>query len=86
MVAMKTAVVTSRLTADLLADVDRLARELDRSRAWIVARAIERYVSEELEFIEFIKEGEADLEAGRVHSQEEMEALFGIAPAKRDAA
>ena len=82
----KTSVVTSRLSVDILADVDRLARELDRSRAWIVAKAIERYVSEELEFIEFIKEGEADLDAGRVHSQEEVEAMFGISAGKRDAA
>ena len=82
----KTSVVTSRIPADVLADVDRLARELDRSRAWIVSKAVERYVSEELEFISFIKEGEADLDAGRVHSQEEVEARFGIAPGKRDAA
>lgn len=82
----KTSVVTSRLSVESLADVDRLARELDRSRAWIVAKAIERYVREELEFIAFIKEGEADIAAGRVRDQEEVEAMFGITAGERDAA
>jgi predicted transcriptional regulator len=82
----KTNVVTSRLPDEILADVDRLAKELDRSRAWIVAKAIERYVGEELEFIAFIKEGEADLDAGRVRSQDEVETLFGIGSGERDAA
>lgn len=82
----KSTVVTTRLMPDVLDDVDRLAQALERSRAWIVAKAIERFVGEELEFIAFIKEGEADLAAGRVRTQEEVEAMFGVSAGERDAA
>ena len=54
----KSAVVTTRVTADLSVQIDLLAKELDRSRAWVTAKAVERYVQEELEFIAFVHEGE----------------------------
>ena len=85
-VMSKTAVITARVSEELAADLDKLAGELERSRAWIVAKAIKRYVREELEFIAYIQEGEDDIAAGRVHSQEEVEAMFNVRRAYRDAA
>lgn len=82
----KTTVVTSRVTADVSERVDQLAKELDRSRAWVIAKAIERYVEEELEFIEFVREGERAIEEGRYFTQEEVEAMFAEKWGKRDAA
>ena len=82
----KSAVVTTRVTADLSAQVDALAKELDRSRAWVIAKAVERYVEEELEFIEFVGEGVRDIEEGRYFTQEQVEAMFAEKWAKRDAA
>ena len=82
----KNAVVTTRVTAELSARIDALANEMDRSRAWVIAKAIERYVEEELEFIEFVREGERDIEQGRFFTQEEVEAMFAEKWAKRDAA
>lgn len=82
----KNAVVTTRVTAELSARIDALAKEMDRSRAWVIAKAIERYVEEELEFIEFVREGERDIEQGRFFTQEEVEAMFAEKWAKRDAA
>jgi predicted transcriptional regulator len=82
----KTSVVTARVTSDISERVDQLAKELDRSRAWVIAKAIERYVEEELEFIEFVREGERAIEEGRYFSQEQVEAMFAEKWAKRDAA
>jgi len=82
----KNVVVTARIDADLSAALDKLGATLDRSRAWIVARAIERYVTEESEFMAFIQEGVDDLEAGRFHTQEEVEEMFSVDRAARDAA
>ena len=79
-------VITARIDDEAVAALDRLAKELDRSRAWIVAAAVERFVKEELEFVHAVLEGEADVAAGRVRTQEDMEAMFDIAEAKRDAA
>lgn len=82
----KSNVVTTRLDTTATEALDTLAKELDRSRAWIVARAVERYVTEELEFIAFIKEGEADLDAGRTISHEELVREIVERRAKKEAA
>jgi len=82
----KTAVLTTRVPAELSARIDELARELERSRAWIVAKAVERYVEEELELIEAIREGERDIEEGRFFTQEQVEAMFAVKRDERDAA
>ena len=72
----KTAVVTTRVPDEVMERLDRLAGAMERSRAWLIAKAIERYVDEELEFIDFVRVGEQDVAAGRVLSQEEVEARF----------
>jgi len=79
-------VITARIDDETAQALDRLARELDRSRAWIVAAAVERFLREELEFVDAVLEGEADVAAGRVHSHEEMRAMLGLSEAGRDAA
>lgn len=61
----KSAVITARLEESLAADLDRLAERIDRSRAWVIAAAVERYVREESEFLAFVQEGIDDLENGR---------------------
>jgi predicted transcriptional regulator len=69
----KTAVITARLDAETLADLDALAKRLDRPRAWIVARAVEQVVQAETELDKFLQEGQAALARGDSLSQEEME-------------
>ncbi|HEX2811541.1 MULTISPECIES: CopG family ribbon-helix-helix protein [unclassified Sphingopyxis] len=82
----KPTVISTRVTSDLSARIDTLAKELDRSRAWVIAKAIERYIEEELEFIEFVREGERDIEQGRYFTQEQVEAMFAEKLGKRNAA
>jgi predicted transcriptional regulator len=82
----KTAVVTARIDPALNDRLDQLARDYDRSRGWLVAQAIERYVAEEAQFLALIREGEADIEGGRTFTQEEVEAMFGVKRDQRDAA
>jgi predicted transcriptional regulator len=79
-------VVTARIDDELARQLDELASDCERSRAWIVSRAIERYVAEEGELVAAIKVGEADLAEGRVHSQEEVEAIHGVKRDERRAA
>ncbi len=82
----KSAILTTRVDDDLLADVDRLAGALERSRSWILATAVERFVATELAFLSFIAEGEEDLVSGRTLTQSEVEERFGLDWADRDAA
>lgn len=72
----KSAVITARLDNDALAKLDRLSTMLDRSRAWIVAKAVQRYVDEELEFRAFVQQGIDAADRGELISQEDMEAWF----------
>lgn len=83
---MSTSVVTARIDGDLASRLDALAADYERSRAWIVARAITQFVEHEENLIAAIKEGEADIAAGRVHSQDEVEAMFGVKRDERHAA
>ena len=82
----KTAVVTTRVSEDISAALDTLSEKLERSRAWLVAKAIERYVKEETEFLAFVQVGVDDIEAGRFYTQEEVEARFLVKREDRDAA
>jgi len=79
-------VITARIDEENLAGLDRLGKALDRSRAWIVASAVERYVREELEFIDFVQEGEDDLDNGRWISHDQLVEELRERRAKRKAA
>ena len=69
----KSTVVTTRLDPESTEALDALAERLDRSRAWIVAKAVAAYVKERTEFLEFVKEGEDALDRGDYYTQEQME-------------
>jgi predicted transcriptional regulator len=72
----KSVVITGRIDPDVSAKLDALADKLDRSRAWIAAKAIERYVEEEAAFLEFIQAGINSADRGDLVPQDEMERWF----------
>lgn len=65
-------VITARIDDETLEGLDRLAKELDRSRAWLVAKAVEKYVREETAFFAFIQEGEDSFNRGDYVTHEEL--------------
>jgi predicted transcriptional regulator len=69
----KTAVITARIDEQMLQALDALAADQERTRAWLVAKAIKRYVEEETAFRAFIKEGEDSIDRGEYYTQEQME-------------
>jgi len=82
----KSAVVTARLDPDLLAGLDRLAAYYDRSRAWLVAQAIERYVRDESAFSAFIQEGEDAIAKGDYLTHDQLVANIKAGLGDRKAA
>jgi predicted transcriptional regulator len=82
----KPVVVTTRIDSETAESLNALAERLDRSRAWIVAKAVASYVKEKTEFLDFIKEGEDDIDAGRWISHEELVREIEGRRAKRKAA
>lgn len=59
-----------------LEKLDRLAKSMDRSRNWVINRALERYLATEAWQIEEIRKGIAEADRGEFASDEEVEAVF----------
>jgi RHH-type rel operon transcriptional repressor/antitoxin RelB len=79
-------VITTRVDDDTLAQLDRLSGYTDRSRAWLVAEAVRKYVQEEAVFFEFLREGEEAIDAGDFITHEQLAAkLNALKKAKRAA-
>jgi predicted transcriptional regulator len=80
-----TAAFTIRLDDEMLAKLDALAADTDRSRSWIAAKAIESYVELNAWQIEQIKEGIAQADRGEFATEEELDAIEAKLQAMIDA-
>jgi predicted transcriptional regulator len=75
--------MTVRLKADTRDKLDRLADQTRRTRSYLAAEAVEEYVARELEIVEGIEEGLADVRAGRlIPHREAMAQLRGAVKGK----
>jgi len=73
------ATMTIRLDIDVKEKLERLARGAKRSRSFLAAEAVAAYVERELEIVEGIQAGLADVEAGRVVPHDEaMAEIRGV--------
>lgn len=81
--------ITVRVTPDLKEKLGRLAQSTRRTSSFLAAEAVEAYVNRELQIIEGIQRGQADMEAGRVTPHDEVmaraEQIIAEARQKRDA-
>ncbi len=68
----KSAVITARLDADTAEALDAFAARRDRSRAWVIARAVDRYLEEEMHFEAFLQEGRDAIARGETLTHDEM--------------
>ena len=80
----KTTVITGRVAGETSTKLDRLAARMERSRAWIVARAVEEFVLSETQLMDSLDEAEREIDRGEYLTQEEMEAW--VAGLRRDVA
>ena len=71
-----TAAFTIRLDDEMLAKLDALAADTDRSRSWIAAKAIQDYVELNAWQIQRIKEGITEADRGEFATDEEVGAVF----------
>ena len=83
---MRSTVVTARLDEETLAKLDQLATRQERTRAWIVTKAVKTYLDEELAFTAFLQEGEDAIDRGDFLTQQEMEAWLSSRYPAADAA
>lgn len=77
--------ITIRVSAETKRKLGRLADDTRRSRSYLAAEAVSAYVDREVDIIEGIKRGLADVDAGRIvpHARVMAEARQIIKSAKR---
>jgi len=63
--------LTIRLTPEAKEQLSRLAAATHRTKSFLAAEAISRYVAREAEIIEGVERGLADMKAGRVVPHDE---------------
>ena len=73
--------ISLRLPADVLEAVERVAKATDRSRSWVVVRALRRYLATEGADILAVIDGRAQIAAGKSHDMDdaldEIERVIG---------
>jgi predicted transcriptional regulator len=58
--------ITLRIPADVLVDVEAIARATERSRSWVIVRALKAYLQQEGADILAYQQGLAEVAAGDV--------------------
>lgn len=83
-----TETMTIRVSAETKRKLERIAAGTRRSKSFLAGEAVSAYVDRELEIVEGIKRGLADVEAGRVvpHDEAMAEARRIIAEVRRERA
>jgi predicted transcriptional regulator len=69
-------VVSVRLDSDVVSQLDELAAEMQRSRSYLIAQAVGEFVEREYASLVAVREGEADIQAGRSIEGDEVRAWF----------
>jgi predicted transcriptional regulator len=69
---LKSVMIGARISPKLDAGLARLAELTGRPKSWHLCEAIQFYVTNEQEFVEAVKEGLADMRAGRVLKHEQI--------------
>ena len=67
---------TIRIDKDVLGRVDGLAKELSRSRSWVINQAIDRFLEYEEWYVKEVKDGLAEVERREIATDEEVVARF----------
>jgi len=65
---------TVRFTPELREQLDKMAEQMDRPRAWIIKEAVAQYLERETWYLAEVQKGMDDMEAGREISHGEMAA------------
>lgn len=64
--------ISIRLPRDVLAAVEQVAKAADRSRSWVLVRALRRYLMTEGADILAVVEGRAQIASGDAHDMDDV--------------
>ena len=64
--------ITLRLPVDLLGDIEAIAKASDRTRSWVMVRALRLYMAGEGADILNVAKGLREIENGEVHDMDDV--------------
>ena len=70
-------IISFRIAPEKVAELDLIAKTLDRDRSYLLNEAVETYLSEQRRFAAMVEEGRENIRSGRTFNQEEVERLVG---------
>jgi predicted transcriptional regulator len=68
-------IVSFRIAPEKVAELDLIAKAMDRDRSYLINEAVESYISEQRRFSAMVEEGRNDIRSGRSFSHEEVESM-----------
>lgn len=74
MAQANTKVLTAHIPLQMADKVDQMAKQLERSRGWIIKQALSDWIDQEEERSRLTREALADVEAGRVIDHQSVQA------------
>ncbi len=75
--------ISGQIDAEVAGKLDDMAIKLSRSRDWIVARAVEQYVADELDLVRSLDEADAEIDRGEFFTQEQIESWLAVRSRER---
>jgi predicted transcriptional regulator len=69
--------ISFRIAPERVAELDLIAKAMDRDRSYLLNEAVESYLSEQRRFAALVEEGRDDIRNGRTLSHEEVERMVG---------
>jgi predicted transcriptional regulator len=72
---MSSRTISFRIDPEKVAELDLIAKALDRDRSYLLNEAVEAYLSEQRRFAAMVEEGLEDLRSGRSFTHDEVERM-----------
>lgn len=70
-------IVSFRIAPEKIAELDTLAKALDRDRSYLLNEAVESYLGEQRRFAAMVEEGREDIRHGRSFTHEQVDRMVG---------
>jgi predicted transcriptional regulator len=69
--------ISFRIDSEKVAQLDQIAKAMDRDRSYLLNEAVLAYLSEQQRYIAMVEEGREDIRNGRIFSHDEVERMVG---------
>jgi predicted transcriptional regulator len=68
-------IISFRIEPEKVAQLDTIAKAMDRDRSYLLNEAVEIYLADQRRFVAMVEEGLEDLRNGRYYTDEEVDRM-----------